>query len=78
LYLPEINRGDIYILTMIDSFTRIAEAVAVKTKSMENIARIIEENIFKKYGVPRVILSDNGTEFKNVITKELSERYGFE
>jgi hypothetical protein len=55
----------------------MAECVRVKSKDMGVIVEAVERCILKKYGIHEKILSDNGKEFKNRMTEELANNYGF-
>ena len=46
------NRGHIYILTCIDSFTKWAEAFPLRNKEAETIARVLVEQVFTRSRVP--------------------------
>jgi IS30 family transposase len=76
--LPISENGNVYILTMIDHCIKSGEAVALRSKEMEPIRRILETVVIGKYGVPKMILSDNGKEFKNIVMEEMCKRYGIE
>ena len=54
-----------WILTCIDSFSRFAYAIALKTKDAKEVNSGMK-SIFEKSGhVPKIIYSDQGTEFMN-------------
>lgn len=72
----ESDSGFRYILTMIDHYTKISEVAPLYTKDMSSIVSLIENRICKKYGVPKMILTDNGKEFKNWLCREFAERKG--
>ena len=62
--------GNRYILTVIDYFTKWAEAIATPDKSAFQVA----DNLFKifmRMGIPRVITTDQGTEFNNQFDKQM-------
>ncbi|KAF9761645.1 Pol polyprotein, partial [Nosema granulosis] len=65
-----------FVLTMIDHFTKVAEVVPLYSKDMQSVSKLIESRIIKKYGVPKVILTDNGKEFKNNLCEGLARKYG--
>ncbi|XP_072077983.1 uncharacterized protein [Arachis hypogaea] len=57
--------GKKWILVTTESFTKWVEAVAVKEANAEAVVRFIKENIICKFGLPSVLVSDNGTHFVN-------------
>jgi hypothetical protein len=57
-------------LTITDSFSRYAQAYhIVSAQGVEIVDNLL--NYFTHHGVPRTIISDNGTEFNNSVVKEL-------
>ena len=64
---PATDKGNRYILTVVDYATRYPEAVAMK-----NIETTIAEalvDIFSRVGVPREVLSDQGTQFTSSLMR---------
>ncbi|KAL5481207.1 hypothetical protein EMCRGX_G021320, partial [Ephydatia muelleri] len=61
---PKTTSGNSYILTLCDYFTKWVEAVARPTKEASGIASSLFK-IFMKMGLPAVITTDQGSEFKN-------------
>jgi len=69
--------GGSFILTMIDLFSRRAEAKVMKQKEASRVCKGIRE-WFEKLGAPKVILTDNGREFVNSEFEELMREYKVE
>jgi hypothetical protein len=68
--LPPDSKGNEYILTVIDSFSRYVELYALpNTTAMATVPPLIEH--IGRYGLPQAIQSDNGTQFANEIIEEL-------
>ena len=55
--------GNVYILNMQDYKTRYTEASAMKDQTAKSVARAFIEKIILRHGVPRYILTDQGTNF---------------
>ena len=68
---PRSRRGNVYILTIVDSYSKWAEAVALRDKGAETVARALVEHVFCRFGCPLELLSDNGQEVHSTIMKEL-------
>ena len=68
---PVSERGNRYILTIIDYATRFPEAVALKNIDTITIAESLVE-VFSRVGVPREILSDRGSQFKSDLMSEIN------
>lgn len=53
-----------FILTIIDNYTKIALAIPLKSKSYQEVLYQLDK-IINQYGSPKIIISDNGLEFRN-------------
>lgn len=72
---PVTDRGNRYILTIVDLATRYPEAVALPRIEAERVAEAMVD-VFSRLGVPNEILSDNGTQFISGVMKEASHLLG--
>ena len=70
---PVSEKGNRYILTIVDFATRYPEAVALPKIETERVAEALLE-VFSRVGFPREILSDRGTQFTSDMMKEVSRR----
>jgi hypothetical protein len=61
--LPHSRKGYKHILTMIDRFSRYANAVPLKNSKSETVIRALVQTWIYKHGTPEIILSDNGQQF---------------
>ncbi|XP_067659772.1 uncharacterized protein [Haliotis asinina] len=68
---PVTDRGNRYILTVVDYATRYPEAVALPRIETEYVAEALLE-IFCRVGVPKEILTDMGSQFTSAVMKEVS------
>ena len=75
---PKSDRGNVYILTCIDAFTKWAEAFAIRNKEAETIARVLVEQVFCRFGAPVSVLSDQGKEVDGNIMKHICELLGID
>jgi hypothetical protein len=62
-------------LTLIDSFSKYAQAYPIIAPTAIHTTNAIL-NFINHHGVPKVIVTDNGTEFKNNIVKEFASLHG--
>lgn len=69
------NKGNRYILTMVDLCTRWPEAIPIKYISLEAISEAFFHT-FARIGFPKTILSDRGTQFISTATQEVSKMLG--
>ncbi|KAK3091449.1 hypothetical protein FSP39_019925 [Pinctada imbricata] len=68
--LARSKKGNRFILTIVDDATRYPEAFALKSCDAESVANSLME-LFSRVGVPRVILTDQGTNFTSKLMKDL-------
>ena len=68
---PATDRGNRYILTLVDFATRYPEAVAPKGIETEKVAEALID-IFCRIGVPKEMLTDQGTQFTSDLMAETS------
>jgi transposase InsO family protein len=75
--LPVSEKGNAYILTVVDVCTGYVVLRATKTKDMGTIAQKLWK-MMSEYGTPKIIQSDNRSEFTNQMIGALAELYGIE
>ena len=73
---PITERGNRYILTIIDYATRYPEAVALPGIETERVAEALVD-VFSRVGVPREMLTDQGSQFTSELMKEVSRLLSF-
>ena len=64
---PPTTKGKRYALTVIGMLTGYVFCIPLKTKTAEEVLQAYIDNVFSKFDRTIKILSDNGTEFKNMI-----------
>lgn len=69
--LPRAENGDRYILSILDHFSRYLEMVAIPDQTSETVAAALVRRWILKYGVPDVILSDQGTNFMSELFSQV-------
>jgi IS30 family transposase len=69
--------GNHLLLTISDYCTKWVEAVALHTKCASATAGALFQ-IFMRLGIPRVITTDQGSEFRNELNKELASLLGIQ
>lgn len=73
---PATDRGNRYILTLVGFATRYPEAVALKGIETEKVAEALID-IFCRIGVPKEMLTDQGTQFTSELMAETSRLLSF-
>ena len=75
---PPTSRGHRYALTAVCMLTGFTWCVPLKTKTAEEVAKAYMDHIYCSFGGSIKILTDNGTEFKNKLFKEVVSKLGTE
>ena len=74
---PRSKNGFNYLIVFQDLFTKYIELVPLRSANGNTVKKAFIELIMTRWGVPRVLLTDNGTEFVNKVTEDLAEEFGF-
>ena len=72
------EKNNIYIVTVIDGFSRWIELYAVPDVSAETAAKVALLDWVGRFGLPLQIMTDGGTQFTNDLWNELSQLIGSE
>lgn len=74
--LATSHRGNKYIFTVRDTFSRWLEAFPLKTATADNVVYLLEKEIFSRFGIPDQIHSDRGTQFTGDLLNAVAQRLG--
>ena len=75
---PPTSHGQRYALTAVCMLTGFTWCAPLKTKTAEEVIRAYLDHIYSNFGGSVKIMTDNGTEFKNKLFKEVAETLGTE
>ncbi len=75
LQLPRSTLGFVYILVCVDHFSRFTALAPLSKKSATTVAHTIVSHLICPCTTPRVLLSDNGTEFKNQVLRGICTQF---
>ena len=70
--------GNKYLLVFIDTFSSWVEAFPTRTETANVMAKKILEEIFLRFGIPKVIRSDNGPAFVAQVSQGLAKILGID
>ncbi|KAM2957607.1 hypothetical protein FF2_024562 [Malus domestica] len=70
------SHGFVYILLAVDYVSKWVEARATRTNDSKVVADFVKTNIFARFGMPRVLISDGGSHFCNHTIEALLKKYG--
>ena len=74
--LPLTEQGNRYIIVFTDHFTKWVEAFAIPNQTAETVARIMETQIICRYGHPKILITDRGTNFMSAVIEKLNFELG--
>ncbi|XP_070660564.1 uncharacterized protein [Malus domestica] len=69
------SHGFLYILLTVDYVSKWVEAKATCTNDSKVVADFVKTNIFARFGMPRVLISDGGSHFCNRTIEALLKKY---
>ena len=78
LQLPHSRQGSKYLLVCVDHFSRFVVLAPLRDKTARCVAHALVSSLFCPYSTPRVILSDNGAEFRNHILSEICTQFNIQ
>ena len=65
-----------FLVVSIDYFTKWVEVEALATITEKNIRSFVWRNIICRYGIPRVLVSNNGKQFDNSVFRDFCLEIG--
>lgn len=75
--LPLTASRNRFILSFSDYFSKYCVIVPMRNATAKNMVKILEESVLLKFGVPDIIICDNGSQFKSREMNALAEEYNF-
>jgi transposase InsO family protein len=60
---PSSSKGYLYILVIMDYFTKWVEAIPMKSVTSKDVINFIKEHVIHKFGIPQTITTDGGSVF---------------
>ena len=73
--MPITNNGNSYILTFQDALSKFVQCIPVDKIDAETVARKFVENIVTKFGLPDVILTDQGSNFTSKMFSSMCKMF---
>jgi len=68
---PRSSRNNQYILTLVDHFSKWAEAIPIKNHKAPTVAKVLMVHVFSRFGAPLQLLTDMGPEFESDLFAQL-------
>ncbi|XP_070025716.1 uncharacterized protein [Nicotiana sylvestris] len=72
---PSASNGHRFILVAIDYFTKWIEAKTFKSVTKKEVVDFVHSNIICRFGIPKVIITDNGANLNSHLMKEVCQQF---
>ena len=73
--LPQTTKGNQYIIILVDYLTKWVEAEPLVNIESDDVINFLMK-VFSRHGIPEVIVTDNGPQFRSDKTKAFLDLYG--
>ena len=70
------TRGNKYVLVIVDTLTKWAEALPMPDEKAETVARLLVEEFVCRFGIPAQLHSDQGRQFEAAVFQEMCQLLG--
>lgn len=74
--LPRSSKGYTFILVITDYFSKFSLLFPLRLATAKAISEVTENSVFLLFGVPQVLLCDNGTQYRSKIFQAMLSKYG--
>lgn len=74
--LPRTKHGNTMLLVIIDRFTKWTEIIPLRKATAENLIKAFRERILARFGVPKLAITDNGSQFISKVFQKYMEEIG--
>jgi transposase InsO family protein len=75
---PTSSNGMKYILVVGDYFSKFTEAFALPDQESKTVAKVFVNEFVSRYGVPRILHTDQGRNFESRLFKDICELLGIQ
>jgi transposase InsO family protein len=65
-----------YLLVVVDYFTRWVEIFALRSTTSSDVANVLSNEVFSRFGLPQFIVSDNGPQFASNLFGDFCQTLG--
>lgn len=76
--LPLSKRGHRQLLVVIDVFSKFVWLCPLRKATAEETVKFLKESVFLKYGVPQILITDNGPQLRSAIFLSFLREHGVE
>ena len=75
---PTSNSGNKYIMVVMDYFTKWVEAYGIPNQEAYTVAEAFVNQFVTRYGIPRIVHTDQGSNFQSHLFREMCELLGID
>ena len=75
-FLSAGHKADEVLVVDIDYFTKWVEAELLASITQQNVKNFVWKNIVCRFGVPKILMSDNGRQFDNALFRDFCAYFG--
>ena len=75
---PKTNKGHKYIMVVADYFSKWVDAFPIRNQEAATVADILVKRVVCYFGVPRILHSDQGSNFESNIFQEMCKILGID
>lgn len=72
---PSTEKNYRYILVIVDSFSNWCESFPMQSQDATEVAKILFQEVICRYGAPRIIVTDRGSNFLSKLVSAVCERF---
>lgn len=73
--LPRSKKGNTYLFVVLDCFSKFTILTPLRKADTSAAIRILESDVFFKFGIPSVLISDNGPQFISKAFKKFIDEF---
>lgn len=70
-----MSYGNCYILVTVDYISKWMEATTMPMNDTKVIVRFLKRHVFTYFGIPRALISDEGSYFHNYLIERVLKKY---
>ena len=74
--LPITKQRNTFLLVIVDYYTKWVELFPLRDSTSTKLCRIIKDDVFLRWGVPKYLLSDRGPQFTSNLLADLCKNWG--
>lgn len=74
--LPRTRHGNTMLLVFFDRFSKWVELIPQRKATAEGVVKAFRERILARFGTPKILISDNGSQFTSRVVRKYLDEIG--